>query len=160
LVKAEEALAVILLLLGRKGKKKQPEDVPEKTPRALKRVCIQCDASIEFCALVEIDENDPTFFRTIESKSQSCPNPLFQIEGVDRPPEETGCGMKPSVKFLKGAGYFWQPATDNTGWFITVETRPDSAVILSINEAYSLELLQWYRCEQLSDPIRLITQFI
>jgi len=161
LVKAEEALAVILFLLGRKSKPvPDVPEVPEKPIRDLANVCIQCDSSIEFCALVEIDRNDPTYFRTIEAKSKSCPNPLFQVEGVDPPSQPIGCGMKPSVGVQKGAGYWWQPATDNVGWFATIETRPDSSVILSINEAYSLDLQQWYRCEQLADPIRLITQFI
>ncbi len=162
MVKAEEALAVILFLVGFKGKKKPPEptEPPEPITRRLKRVCIQCDETIEFCALVEIDEDDPTYFKTIESKSFQCPNPLF-LPPVDSPPrEEIGCGPKPNIGRQDGAGYWWQPATDNVGWFATVETRPDSSVILSIHEAYSLELQQWYRCEQLTDPIRLITQFI
>jgi len=117
LVKAEEAIAFLILLLGLGGKKeappredKPPPDFPPPRPR------------------------DPVI------------------------PE--GCGPKPPVTFQERAGYAWQPATDNLTWFADPSIRVPDSVILSINEGFSLDLLKWYRCEQLNDPIRLITQFI
>jgi len=139
LVSAEEALAVILFLVGFKGKKKPPDE-PDKPAETQAEACVRLggrwDPVQQFC----------TFTKP--------PKP-------DEPDLPEGCGPKPKISFQEDAGYWWQPATDNVGWNSNIrDQRPDSAVILSIHEAHSQELENWYRCEQTTDPIRLITQFI
>jgi len=123
LVKAEEAIAFLLLLLGVGGSQKDDKQ-KDKPPS---------------------EQEPPIIFPPPREPDPTIPE---------------GCGPKPTPVFKKGAGYWWQPATDAIGWFITIETRPPDSVILSINEDFRQELQTWYKCDTLTDPIRLITQFI
>jgi len=131
-VKAEEAIVFLLLLLGI-GKKKPPDD-DEKETQA--EACVRLGGTYD---------------------------PIKKVCVFTRPPDPPieGCGPQPPATFQKGAGYWWQPATDAVGWNSNVNIqRPDASVILSINEAFSQPLANWYKCERVTDPIRILTQFI
>lgn len=136
MVSAEEALAIILFLVGFKGKKKPPPPPGETQPEACVRLGGRWDPVELVCVFT------------------APPKP-------DEPDLPEGCGPKPTVTFQEAAGYWWQPATDAVGWNANVrDRRPDSSVILSSNEAFNQTLQNWYKCERVTDPIRIITQFI
>jgi len=155
LVKAEEALAIILFLIGFKGKKKPPPPIDPRIQDCLDRGGVW-SPSLQKCKLPG-DEPPPP--------REDCPPGTHRNEfglcvpNIIVPPE--GCGPKPPTTFQQGAGYWWQPATDAVGWNANVVgQRPDSSVILSTGEAFSQDVASWYKCERVTDPIRIITQFI